>query len=164
MRGEDLPIPKNGHMVRMLRDFLKKRVLPIPVAPAPGILGPDTDSATAQRLRAALIRRPRNPDFGPVPGASPDLQVNQMSLSGAGCHCELGPPLSRFVDVSHVLFAMSISCTVHGASGVSYPNPQQGVHLKLCVLAIQAELKAQMLLLRQRAELDGSGFTGRCLP
>ena len=74
-------MPKNGHMVRMLREILKKWTVPIPIAPAPGALGLDTDSATAQRLRAALVRRPRDPDFGPVLGASPHLQVSQMSLS-----------------------------------------------------------------------------------
>ena len=95
-------MPRNAHMVRMNRDILKKQTLRIPVAPAPGVLGPDTDSAIAQRLRAALIRRPRNPDFGPVLGASVDLQVSKTFLSGAGCTCELGPPLSGFVDVSQV--------------------------------------------------------------
>ncbi len=111
---DDLPMPKNGHMVRMLRDVLKKRVLHIPVAPASGVLGQDTDCAAAQRLRAALIRRPRNPDFGPVLGASPDLQVSRVALSGAVRTCELGLPLCGFMSVSLLDAAMPVSCTAHG--------------------------------------------------
>lgn len=68
-------MPKNKQMVRMLRDILKVDELQIPVAPAWDVLGPETHSVTAHRLRRALIMRPRDPDFGPVAGVDSALQV-----------------------------------------------------------------------------------------
>lgn len=73
-------MPKNKEMLRMLKDILKLRELPIPVRHAQGVLGPGSDAGTARRLRAALIMRPRDPDFGPVPGASPELKVSALTL------------------------------------------------------------------------------------
>jgi hypothetical protein len=123
-------MPKNAHMARMNRDILKKQTLRIPVAPAHGVLGPDTESAIAERLRAALIRRPRNPDFGPVPGASVELQASKPYLSGAGCTYEVGPHLSAFVAVSQVQhLKRNITCNanqLHSAWGSrcrKHPKP-----------------------------------------
>lgn len=69
-------MPKNKEMVRMLRDILKVREQSIPLTPARDVLGPDAHSAAAQRLRRALIMQPRGPDFGPVTGVTPALQVH----------------------------------------------------------------------------------------
>ena len=62
-------------MLQMLTEILKIRELPIPIAAAQDVLGPDAHSVTAQRLRQALIMQPRRPDFGPVAGDTPELQV-----------------------------------------------------------------------------------------
>ena len=50
----------------------------IPAGPAENVLGPDSDASVAQRLRSALIMRPRRPDFGEVPGITPDTQVGDF--------------------------------------------------------------------------------------
>ncbi len=50
----------------------------IPAGPAENVLGPDSDASVAQRLRSTLIMRPRRPDFGRVPGITPDIQVGNL--------------------------------------------------------------------------------------
>ena len=50
----------------------------IPARPAENVLGPDSDASVAQRLRSALVMRPRRPDFGEVPGVTPDIQVGNL--------------------------------------------------------------------------------------
>ena len=72
-------MPKSKQMVRLLRDILKVREQNIPLAPARDVLGPDAHSVAAQRLRRALILWPRSPDFGPVAGITPALQVRSQS-------------------------------------------------------------------------------------
>ena len=74
-------MPKSKAMVRMLRDILKIREQNIPLAPARDVLGSDAHSVTAQRLRRALILRPRDPDFRPVAGVTPALQVTSKLVS-----------------------------------------------------------------------------------
>ena len=68
-------MPKSKKMLQMLTEILKIRELPIPIAAAQDVLGPDAHAVTAQRLRLALILQPRRPDFGPVAGDTPELQV-----------------------------------------------------------------------------------------
>ena len=60
----------------------------IPAGPAENVLGPDSEASIAQRLRSALIMRPRQPDFGEVPGMTPNIQVgNLFCLAGLLCMC-----------------------------------------------------------------------------
>ena len=68
------PVPKSRVIVELMRKAGVSEVL-IPAGPAQNVLGPHSAASVAQRLRAALVMRPRQPDFGEVPGLTPDTKV-----------------------------------------------------------------------------------------
>lgn len=84
-QDEQPPVPKRG-MVELLRKVGVSEVL-IRAGHAKNVLGPDSAAIIAQRLRSALVMRPRRPNFGEVPGITPDAQVGvHMLLPDAVLH------------------------------------------------------------------------------
>ena len=77
---DDEQPPKSAKMVELLRKVGVSEVL-IRAGPAKNVLGVDGAASVAQRLRSALVMRPRRPNFGEVPGITSDVQVGNMSFA-----------------------------------------------------------------------------------